>query len=109
MESQDSQVEECEATGSESEVDWITLDEINALIDQAQGEPEIGKDGFYTSHEWAKQWGVSRQTASTKFRLLLEHDMAETRDVVRRSTRGYLYPSIAYRIKPQTTTPQLHR
>jgi Fic family protein len=95
---QDSKAERRSASGSEG-IAKITLGEIDDLLKQAQDEPEIGEDGFYTSREWASHWGVSRQTASTKLRQLLEHGLAESRNVTRRSTRGYLYPTVAYRIK----------
>lgn len=94
---QDSKAQGCKATSSEGEIDWITLDEVNALLMEAQGEPE--DDGFYTSKEWALRWGVSRQTALTKLMQLSKHGLAESRDVIRRNSRGHLYPTVAYCIK----------
>ena len=100
MGSQDFEVEGCKASGSESEIDWITLDEVNRLIYESRGDaaPDDA-DGFLTSFEWADHWGVHERTAQRKIAKLARIGKVESRSVIRQSpTTNRSYQCYAYKL-----------
>lgn len=87
-----------ETSGSESTIDWITLDEVNALI---YDEPKISPDDlgeFLTSAEWAAHWGIHERTAQRKLAKLGKIGKTEAIHVTRQGMNGYSYQCLAYRI-----------
>lgn len=104
MGSQDFEVEGCKASGSESEIDWITLEEVEGLLrQQALSDTE----GFRTTLEWAKHWGIGTRTAGRKIAGLVKLGVAEARKVFRRNSLGHACWIQGYRIeKPEPASAQ---
>jgi hypothetical protein len=100
MASQNSEVERRTASSSEGVVDWITLEEVDALIRKASGEPNTDTEGFLTSLEWSQLWGIHERTAQRKLAVLKRAGKAEVCQVTRYNVLNHPYKCPGYRVTP---------